>query len=553
MAAVPYAPSGHYVNPLVGTLAELAMRNSAQRADGIRRSGEIVGSAWQNIGNTVAGSLANLAKARMEAPERAQEQQARNLEIQAKQGEIAAQQRQLADAGEVDTALGAAGDDETQLQAALAQVHPRLRPGITEAFNKSQAAKAAATKARTELDAAVNDWVGADAYALSHVGADKNPEAVHSLLTDAKARGLRDADGLLSQLQQDPTSAPAIVSQLVGRSGKQREMAGQEADRTLRQTTEQRMAAQAAQAAADKEADNKRADAIAVETGRHNKAMENRPVAGAAVAYPGDFTLTGDDFIKTIPLQSRRTVEKIAKYDEDPTKVVSMRGADREKVMAWVNQVNPAYDSSMFSNRAPTRKAYTTGAQGKQITSLNTVIGHLDQIVGVAEKLNNSDFVPGNKAANELLTMFGSDKATNFDGLKDAVAGEVAGVLANNGATVDAVKEARGRISAASSPQQLAGFVKTLIPVMGSKLSALDYNYHQAMGADDPFSALSPESKRILTKHGFDPSHPTLAGEPSGSGGGISVTAPNGKTYPFADQAAADKFVADAKAKGLWK
>jgi hypothetical protein len=34
---------------------------------------------------------------------------------------------------------------------------------------------------------------------------------------------------------------------------------------------------------------------------------------------------------------------------------------------------------------------------------------------------------------------------------------------------------------------------------------------------------------------------------------GIRVTAPNGKAYAFPDQGAADQFVTDAKAKGLWK
>ncbi len=34
---------------------------------------------------------------------------------------------------------------------------------------------------------------------------------------------------------------------------------------------------------------------------------------------------------------------------------------------------------------------------------------------------------------------------------------------------------------------------------------------------------------------------------------GVTVTSPSGKSYTAQDQAAADRFVADAKAKGLWK
>jgi hypothetical protein len=241
----------------------------------------------------------------------------------------------------------------------------------------------------------------------------------------------------------------------------------------------------------------------------------------------GDFEKTGEDFLQTIPAQWRNTVKKIASYDEDPTKSVAMRSGMRDKVMQWVNQVNPGYKSDEFAVRAPTRKAFTTGTQGQQINAINTAIGHIDQITGLADKLQNGGFVPGNAAWNAIQTMFGSDKVTNFDTLKDALAGEVSSVLAKGGATVSGIAEAKQKISGANSPEQLAGYVKTLIPVMGSKLASLDYQYHQAMGAEDKFSALSPESKQILQKYGFDPAHPT--GEPGSSV--ASGAAPGGISY----------------------
>jgi hypothetical protein len=273
--------------------------------------------------------------------------------------------------------------------------------------------------------------------------------------------------------------------------------------------------------------------------------INNTNRAGA----PGDYTKTGDEFLQTVPAQWRQTVKKIANYDEDPTKVASMRGGMREQLMQWVNQVNPAYDASQFSNRAPTRKAYTTGTQGQQINALNTAIGHLDQLIPIAEKLNNGSFVPGNEVMNRLSSMFGSQQVTNFETLKDALAGEVASVLSKGAATVSGIQAEKEKIKGASSPQQLAGYVKTLIPLLGSKLSALDYQYHQAMGPDDAFSALSPTSKSTLARYGFDPSsHPG-----GGDSAGVSVTSPSGKTFTFKTQADADKAVSAAKSKGLWK
>lgn len=226
-------------------------------------------------------------------------------------------------------------------------------------------------------------------------------------------------------------------------------------------------------------------------------------------ALAGNWDLTGEDFLATIPPQDRLTVKKIANYEEDPTKIASMRGDRRETIMRYVNNVNPDYNGAEFANIAPTRKAFTTGAQGKQINAINTAIGHIDQLVSLADKLQPGTLMPANKAWNAIRTTFGSDRVTNFDTLKDALSGEVAGVLSQNGATVSSIADAKAHISAASSPEQLAGYVRTQIPILGSKLASLDYQYHQA-AHDENFSALSPMTKSILVKHGFNPDHPTI-------------------------------------------
>jgi len=229
-----------------------------------------------------------------------------------------------------------------------------------------------------------------------------------------------------------------------------------------------------------------------------------------AKGAPGDFTKSGDDFLATIPAQWRRTVKTLARYDADPTKVASMRGGMRETLMHWILQVNPGYKADEFAVRAPTRKAFTIGPQGQTLNALNTAIGHLDQFSGLADELKNFAFTPGNKVWNELASMFGAAAVSNFDTLKDALAGEVAKTMSGGQATVSGMQEQRALMNAYKSPAQLAGYVKTLIPVMGSKLSNLNYQYHQAMGDDDSFDALSPESRRILEKHGVDPDHPTV-------------------------------------------
>jgi hypothetical protein len=185
-------------------------------------------------------------------------------------------------------------------------------------------------------------------------------------------------------------------------------------------------------------------------------------------------------------------VKKIANYELDPTKVTAMRGNRREEIMEWATQVNPEYDQANFAIRNPTRKAFTVGTQGQQINAINTALGHIHQLTTVSERLENGGFTPANEAWNSIRTVFGSDKVTNFDTLKDALSGEVASVLSKSGATVSGIAEAKEKIKAANSPTQLAGYVTTLIPVMGSKLAELNFQYHQAMGP----MIRSPRSRR---------------------------------------------------------
>lgn len=273
------------------------------------------------------------------------------------------------------------------------------------------------------------------------------------------------------------------------------------------------------------------------------------PAAGNANQNPpGDWNVTGDDFLKTIPPQWRRTVEKISHYEEDPTKVASMRGGMRETLTQWVNQVNPTYDQSSFAIRNPTRKAYTTGTQGQQITSMNTAIEHLDMLQTAADALQNGNFKPGNAAYNAWKDTFGSAPPSNYQTIKGMVDKEVEAVANKGVPTVSGTAEQKALAGQAASPGQIKGYIDTLIPLMGSKLHALDYTYRQAMGADDPFKPLTPRAEQILAKRGFNPTDPTIGGTPAQTAD-ISVTAPNGKTYSFKSQADADAFKAKAGLK----
>lgn len=224
------------------------------------------------------------------------------------------------------------------------------------------------------------------------------------------------------------------------------------------------------------------------------------------------------------------TARMIAEYRLPAISPRAAASGPGKALMDEVGRINPDYDGTQYANRSKTRQAWTSGTQGQQINAMNTAIGHMDQLSSILADLNNSDTQVKNRAFNWLKTQFGDASVTNFDTLKDALAGEIDSILAKGQSTVSGRADAKSHITSAQSPEQLAGYVKTQIPILGSKLASLDYQYHQAMGEKDPFQALSPEAKAVLSKHGFDPKHPTQ--QSGGGDGSVVMTNPvDGKKY----------------------
>lgn len=233
-----------------------------------------------------------------------------------------------------------------------------------------------------------------------------------------------------------------------------------------------------------------------------------------APAPPGDWSVDGEAFLKTIPVQWRKTVEKIAKYEEDPTKVTSMRGGMRERLTQWVNQVNPAYDQSSFAIRNPTRKAFTTGTQGQQLTAMNTAIEHLDMLQQAADSLNNGNFKPGNAVYNYLRDLFGGSPPTTYEAIKEKVDKELDAVASKGVPTVSGAAAQKAIAGISAGPAQIKAYIDANIPLMGSSLNALAYQHQQAMGADFPWKPLTPQAEAVLQKRGI-----TLGGTPPTTSG----------------------------------
>lgn len=148
--------------------------------------------------------------------------------------------------------------------------------------------------------------------------------------------------------------------------------------------------------------------------------------------------------------------------------------------------------------RTQTVKNFSTGVEGRAVRSFNTAIDHLETMDKLATALGTNDTRAFNTVGNFFSKQTGAPAITNFEAAKAIVGGEVAKALTGSNMALKDREEIRDAITSASSPQQLAGTVKTLKKLLGGQLQSLNVQYETGTGRKDFSSKLTPAAKREL-------------------------------------------------------
>lgn len=242
----------------------------------------------------------------------------------------------------------------------------------------------------------------------------------------------------------------------------------------------------------------KRLDAQAAETRRHNQATETRmaEIAAARNQTPGDGSgLVGEEHLKTLAPARQQMIRAMAS-GAIPAPSPNSRSNEAQRNLSDLL----AFDPTFTTQRAQVRKAFATGPDGKNIGALNTAIVHLGRMGEAGDALQNGTFVPGNEAYNWLKDRFGSDKVTNFGLLKDAVAGEMAAALKGNATDIEIEKMGKS-IRSANSPAQMKGVIQEGMAVLNDKARTYQERYQQSVPGDS-WSPILPSARAMLDKHG---------------------------------------------------
>jgi hypothetical protein len=144
---------------------------------------------------------------------------------------------------------------------------------------------------------------------------------------------------------------------------------------------------------------------------------------------------TGDDFLATLPENQREQIRSVAE-GRTPLTVFSIKGGHRERIHQLVMQYDPTYNAT----RATTWKEFTTGSTARNVTSINTAIGHMGTMYDLAEAMNNKDPKLVNSVVNRVSTALGKPEVNNFETARQAVGEELMRTFRQVGASEQEAK-----------------------------------------------------------------------------------------------------------------
>ena len=188
----------------------------------------------------------------------------------------------------------------------------------------------------------------------------------------------------------------------------------------------------------------------------------------------------------------------------DPTKVNSRNRKDLIAALTLGPTANLNDLTGLAgADRARELEYSPKGISGRSIVSINRAVEHLSTLGNLGAALKNGDTRSLNTIGNAFEKQFGADPVTNFNSAKQIVASEIIRSIVPGGGGVSERQDLAKQVEAASSPEQLQGFINTSLELMAGQLKGLEQGYAQGdEGRVKRFqSKLLPKSIDALSKH----------------------------------------------------
>lgn len=260
-----------------------------------------------------------------------------------------------------------------------------------------------------------------------------------------------------------------------------------------------------------------------------------KPEAGMLGATAAGTTsdIHGDDYLKTLPNPTMASqVKALAEGRMQFPSGFALKSPYWQQMLTAVSQFDPSFDAINYNTRASTRRDFASGPSAKNVTSLNTVMGHIEALKNAGEALQNGQIPLVNSAVNMIKNATGNPEVNNFQTAADAVADELERAFRGSAGAVTGIRNWRERLNPSASPAQQQGAWKEMAALLDSRIEALGDQYSRGMGrTTDGLTLLSPHAQAAYQAiSGRAPEVPTYSQTGKREIGTTGATAPTPAT-----------------------
>ena len=216
-----------------------------------------------------------------------------------------------------------------------------------------------------------------------------------------------------------------------------------------------------------------------------------------------NYGLGGTNIDPDVPMANaaqEKSAQNMAAYRLAPPSGTALRTPYWSDIIARAQGINPSFDVTMYKQRQQTRVDFSSGKAALNIRSLNTAIGHMDNLQRAADALKNTSIPAYNAAKNYGAVQTGSPTVKVFEAAASAVANELATLFKGTGATDQEIKAWRQLVNANMSPQQLDGVIQQAASLMLSRRNALEEQWNASMATTAP-NLFDPKAAKVLEKY----------------------------------------------------
>ena len=229
-----------------------------------------------------------------------------------------------------------------------------------------------------------------------------------------------------------------------------------------------------------------------------------------------------EDVLKNVPQPIATQVRLLAAGRIPPPSSFAATRPYWQSILSLAAQYDPQFDAVSYGSRHQALKDVTSGVTSRNLTALNTVMQHIDELDQAGRALDNFKQSPipyvgvANRARSTLLEHQGDPRIKRFDTAANAVANEVERAFRGSQTAISGIQEWRRTMSPSMSPEQMRTANQTLLKLLDGRIEAVTDQYRRAFGTTrPPIDFLSPKARetfeRLVRDEGAAPQQPAAA------------------------------------------